>query len=474
MGRKSLLRIKRDIAGCMACPGPAEARAAALGLSRDQLAALHWVAWIPGPAPGDAGRLSAGFADNGVKMPSCLWHPADGASSPLEAVRGFRPQAQALSIELANTAHSHGAGTLTCLLRNRTSGGLLALTAGHVLGGHGESTIHDAVALQSHGSQRHLAAARLENWQPVFHVGTRDTTIDAAVASLTLEAAESLLQGGLELPARTAGFTFAERWWLKTRSTDLAAAPRSYVTSWIDLNDGGATQDYKLVDGIGYDAHSGTQGGDSGAPIWNDGGELVAMHVSAGVGGGKGNAIAVPIRRVLDWCDADLITRDEGLQGRETAPAQGIAAPQIAPPAATAGKLPDDVDVLARTIWGEARGEPDPAAAMTAVANVVLNRVKRQTYWGRTIEEVCRKPYQFSCWNAGDRNRPKMLAVTRQDREFVLACAIAENAVAHQIADNTKGATHYYSRRMPAPPRWARRHACCETVGNHLFFNDID
>ena len=66
-----------------------------------------------------------------------------------------------------------------------------------------------------------------------------------------------------------------------------------------------------------------------------------------------------------------------------------------------------EVDVLARTIWGEARGEGKEG--MEAVASVILNRTeiaKRLDgyWWGNTIIQVCQKPYQFSCWNKLDPN----------------------------------------------------------------------
>jgi hypothetical protein len=40
---------------------------------------------------------------------------------------------------------------------------------------------------------------------------------------------------------------------------------------------------------------------------------------------------------------------------------------------------------------------------MTAVAAIVLNRVRagQPARFGSTIEEVCKKPMQFSCWNPG-------------------------------------------------------------------------
>ena len=57
-----------------------------------------------------------------------------------------------------------------------------------------------------------------------------------------------------------------------------------------------------------------------------------------------------------------------------------------------------DADILARTIWGEARGEGK--GGMEAVALVVLNRLdvsnqKGGYWWGNTLLDICRKPYQF-------------------------------------------------------------------------------
>jgi hypothetical protein len=50
------------------------------------------------------------------------------------------------------------------------------------------------------------------------------------------------------------------------------------------------------------------------------------------------------------------------------------------------------------------RGEyhsPKRTFALIAVGNVVINRVKAQSGYGGTIQEVCLKPFH-SCWNAGD------------------------------------------------------------------------
>jgi len=66
----------------------------------------------------------------------------------------------------------------------------------------------------------------------------------------------------------------------------------------------------------------------------------------------------------------------------------------------------EEVDVLARTLYGEARGEG--LLGLEAIANVIMNRLKisrKKTngyWWGNSIVGICRKPYQFSCWNKDD------------------------------------------------------------------------
>src|SRR5690349_15270839 len=77
-----------------------------------------------------------------------------------------------------------------------------------------------------------------------------------------------------------------------------------------------------------------------------------------------------------------------------------------------------ETDVLARTLWGEARGEGE--TGMQAVASVVLNRValaqeRGKYWWGNNIIQVCQKPYQFSCWNRSDPNFRQLQEVDSDD-----------------------------------------------------------
>ena len=130
-----------------------------------------------------------------------------------------------------------------------------------------------------------------------------------------------------------------------------------------------------------------------------------------------------------------------------------------------------DVDILARTIWGEARGEG--SSGMTAVANVIMNRVRHPRWWGHDIENVCRTPYQFSAWNPGDPNLSKLLCVSIEDPQFLEATKIAGDAVGGLLADNTCGATSYYDASMiDNPPHWAIGRQPCARIGRLLLYRD--
>lgn len=131
----------------------------------------------------------------------------------------------------------------------------------------------------------------------------------------------------------------------------------------------------------------------------------------------------------------------------------------------------DEVDILARTIWGEARGEG--SAGMEAVAAVVLNRAEiskksRHFWWGRNIVEICRKPYQFSCWNKDDPNLEKLLGVDEGDLYFATSCRIALRAVNGLLSDPTSGATHYHTAGIM--PHWAAGQDPCAIIGRHVFY----
>ena len=134
------------------------------------------------------------------------------------------------------------------------------------------------------------------------------------------------------------------------------------------------------------------------------------------------------------------------------------------------------IDVLARTIYGEARGET--VRGKEAVAAVVMNRLRRATGQprrfgaGHTVESICRQPYQFSCWNAADANRPVIERVKAGDAPFDCCVRIATRAVRNILADPTGGATHYHA--IGAWPNWASGRTPAVIIGRHVFYKEID
>lgn len=130
-----------------------------------------------------------------------------------------------------------------------------------------------------------------------------------------------------------------------------------------------------------------------------------------------------------------------------------------------------EIDVLARTLWGEARGEG--TTGMQAVACVILNRLrvarrKGKFWWGNDVIGICQKPYQFSCWNKSDPNFRAVSAVDAGDVHFATAQRLARRVMIGVVDDVTEGATHYHAAGMV--PDWARNEKPCAVIGRHIFY----
>jgi N-acetylmuramoyl-L-alanine amidase len=137
-----------------------------------------------------------------------------------------------------------------------------------------------------------------------------------------------------------------------------------------------------------------------------------------------------------------------------------------------------DMETMARSIWGEARGESEEGQA--AVAWVMRNRVRAARAFiarqGRahplfgdgTLAGACRAPRQFSAWNPGDANAAKLLRVGFDDAAFCRAFAVACRVWGGLIADPTDGATHYH--RHDIEPVWAKGMKPTALIGAHMFY----
>lgn len=137
-----------------------------------------------------------------------------------------------------------------------------------------------------------------------------------------------------------------------------------------------------------------------------------------------------------------------------------------------------DLDILARTIYGEARGEGQEG--MEAVACVVMNRYRsHKWYCGYTwqngmkvpsVAQTCLKRYQFSCWNKNDPNLDKVLKVTAHDKLFQECLLVAERALSGELKDFTHGAVYYHTKDIR--PQWAKGKSPCYEVKHHLFYRE--
>jgi hypothetical protein len=128
-----------------------------------------------------------------------------------------------------------------------------------------------------------------------------------------------------------------------------------------------------------------------------------------------------------------------------------------------------DREILIKTVWGEARGEP--TNGKMAVAFVIINRtIKSQ--WPNTIESVCLQPWQFSCWNDNDPNRGRVNNLNVESSEPVIAEVrrCVELVLQGLVTDNTNGADHYYADWI-AVPHWAKGKTPSAVIGRHRFFN---
>ena len=131
-----------------------------------------------------------------------------------------------------------------------------------------------------------------------------------------------------------------------------------------------------------------------------------------------------------------------------------------------------DINILARTIYGEDRGELNhPKGGMQslhAVGWVVRNRTQMPQY-SKHIHEVCTQSWQFSCWNCNDPNYLKLQAVTFDNQAFRSCYLAATQVLFANIKDCTFGANHYHSTGI-APPYWAKGNTPTTQIGQHIFY----
>lgn len=130
------------------------------------------------------------------------------------------------------------------------------------------------------------------------------------------------------------------------------------------------------------------------------------------------------------------------------------------------------IEVLALTIYGEARGE-NPLGQI-AIGCVIRNRVQKISYT-TTYKKICLKPKQFSCWNENDSNYLVLIGLAVQEEwkePVLLQCKfIASGIYNGKLLDVTGGADHYMTTKLykEHPPIWSNKMKVTRVIGNHTF-----
>ena len=135
----------------------------------------------------------------------------------------------------------------------------------------------------------------------------------------------------------------------------------------------------------------------------------------------------------------------DGIAGAATLEKIGLPAGQSAYSA--------NVDLLARLINGEARGEP--YEGQVAVGAVVLNRVKHPSF-PNTIAGVIYQPGAFTAVDDGQINASMTQSAYNAARDALNGW------------DPSGGAIYYYNPRT-ATNTWIRSRSVLKTIGNHIF-----
>lgn len=134
---------------------------------------------------------------------------------------------------------------------------------------------------------------------------------------------------------------------------------------------------------------------------------------------------------------------------------------------------PQDEEVLVRTLLGE--GRSGGVEGMTDIASVIMNRLATGKH-GNTIEDVVKRPYQFSAWNAelpgfaADSNYNAMMGFQEGSPEWNQAL---EAINAAQQGDTVGGAMHYLTPAVADTTYWSKGVEPSISRGGHNFYTDI-
>jgi len=136
-----------------------------------------------------------------------------------------------------------------------------------------------------------------------------------------------------------------------------------------------------------------------------------------------------------------------------------------------------DKQIMALTIYGEARGEA--YRGKVAVGSVILERVDHRDWDGKTAKEVCLMPYQFSCFLPDDPNFKVLKFIAGNWNEAYEKSGVVQEC--YQIASGLIEGTTFRTPEIAANhicqyktkdchADWAEKMKLVVTIGRHEFY----
>jgi N-acetylmuramoyl-L-alanine amidase len=123
---------------------------------------------------------------------------------------------------------------------------------------------------------------------------------------------------------------------------------------------------------------------------------------------------------------------------------------------------PGEIDLLAKVVAAEARGESD--RGQRAIAWVAINRLDEPETFGRTMTRVLLSPRQFA--------RPLPIADTSP--AYWRAMHATTAALLGEGDDPTGGAQYFCRCDLTPQPAWARQFERRAVIGRHCFYSPRD
>lgn len=139
----------------------------------------------------------------------------------------------------------------------------------------------------------------------------------------------------------------------------------------------------------------------------------------------------------------------------------------------------DDLNIIARTAWGENRslGRAGMQGTINSGQNRMASGVRWWEQWSPSPADTLRSVFlfhaQYSCWDDGDLNRSKLMAVTPADPQFAVALELAAMALAGTLPDVTNGADSYVAGSLKKLPRWANGLEPVAVIGGTKFYRTV-